>query len=58
MKECEGYESGKPDLYIYYIHGWLLPYLDGLREQKKLKQGTKQIRIDGKTCKYTGEKDD
>ena len=56
MSKCKGFEKD-PYLYVYYIHGWLIPHLDQLRGQSKLKQGTKEIKIYAEKCKYTGELD-
>ena len=56
MQECKTFEDD-PYLFTVYIHGWLLPTLEELRSQKKLKQGSKTIIINGFECKYNGEVD-
>ena len=39
MDECKLYEDGDPENYGRYVHGYLLPMLDQLRDDCKLKQG-------------------
>ena len=59
MQHCKSYEFGDPYLYTYYIQGFLIPYLDDLRDQQKLKLGTKEILIPNQgTFIYNGELDD
>ena len=43
---------------VYHIHGWLIPHFCQLRAQNKLKQGTKQIEIEGIKFDYVGELDE
>ena len=46
MEEFKKFENHeKLELYIYYIHGWLIPHISHLKDSKILKQGTKEIEI-------------
>ena len=36
MDFCKRFEYGDPTLYVFYIHGWLLPHIAQLRAQNKL----------------------
>ena len=56
----EQYESLKEDpvRMTAYIHLCFLPYLDMLRQQNKLKQGKKKVKVDGEDADYEGEMDE
>ena len=41
-----------------YINLCFLPYLDLLRQQNKLKQGKKEVEVDGFVSEYLGEMDE
>ena len=36
MDFCKRFKYGDPALYVFYIHGFLLPYIAELRAQEKL----------------------
>ena len=55
MDKCKEFEYAEPELYIYYIHGWLIPTFNQMRANKKLYYGNKEISIDGEICEYRGE---
>ena len=57
MQECKGFEQD-PQLYVYYVQGWLIPQIEALREQGKLHIGKKEIEIEGKEYGYDGELDE
>ena len=51
MEEFKKFEHHEMlELYVLYIHGWLIPHITHLRASKKLIQGTKEIMINGKKC--------
>ena len=44
-----------PELMVFYIHGWLIPHLEELRQQNKLHKGKKEVEIEGLKHQYEGE---
>ena len=49
-----------PETMAGYLHLYLFPYLNMLRQQNKLKHGKKKIKISGvaNECDYDGEMDE
>ena len=56
MNFCQSF-GDDPELYVYYIQGWIIPLLDVLRAENKIKQGTTTVRQEG-TRPYKGEIDE
>ena len=46
MEFCKRFEYGDPSLYVFYIHGWLLPHIAQLRAQKKLELRKIEFKIE------------
>ena len=38
----------------YHIHGWLLYHFEELKQQDKLQEGKKEMKIDGGKYQYEG----
>ena len=54
---CLRYESSV-DYYTLYCVGWIEPTLEQLRQEKKVKFGRKEIKINGFLYLYEGEMND
>ena len=58
-RQCLEYRDKGWETYSYYVHGYLLPLLEKLRKEGKLKKGVKQITDpSGEVYDYVGEIDD
>ena len=52
-KWCKSLDNEEDyEIWIYYIHGWLVPYIANLRKQGKLQQGRKKIILGKKRNEY------
>ena len=60
MEECRNYRDKSWETYALYVHGYLLPTLDKMRSDGKLKRGHRLIEIDdeGDLYDYDGELDE
>ena len=54
-KACQQIEvEQSPNLVVYHILGYLVPYFAELKQSGRVKLGSKKIKVDGMTCQFSG----
>ena len=57
MKACKEHEDSNIKKYSTYVHGYLLPWFQSLRESGQLTIGSKLLMTRGRVLEYYGELD-
>ena len=47
MDFCRDFCGDDEQLYVYYVHGWIIPRLDSQRDQNNLNKVEKLLTLDG-----------